>query len=165
MEKEINQDSDQFDIENSYNNLKKNYILPDFNALTEDFDIEKIQDKETIFLAREIRRIINEKITAYIHLFETLINPTQPPMFVFKILKGISIKEKEQIQEFYNILSKTQLQIMKLDTVYSEKAEVEFINENFKTWQKTKTKIYRLFEILEENFENGNTEKERSYFD
>ncbi len=159
------QDQDDFDFEAEYEELKLKHNLPDFKALAEDFDIEKIADKETIFLAREVRRAINEKITAYIHLFETLINPTSPPMFVFKILKNMSEQEKEQIQEFYKVLSKTQIEIMKLDTVYLEKDEVKFINKTFKVWQEMKTKIHSLFVSFEINFENDDISKKRSYFD
>ncbi len=158
------QEPEQFDFEVEYAELKKDHTLPDFEILIQDFDIEKIADKETIFLAREIRKTINEKIIAYIHLFETLTNPGGSPMFVFKILKNISEDEKEQIQEFYKVLSKTQIEIMKLDTIYSEKNEIKFINKTFKIWQEMKTKIYALFESFETNFENGDISKERSYF-
>ncbi len=156
---------EQFDLEAYYSDLQKNHKLPAFNKLTQDFDIEKITDKETKHLAREVRRVINEKITAYIHLFETLINPSAPPMFVFKLLKNISKEEKESIQEFYKTLSKTQLEVMKLDTIYSEKKEVEFINKSFNDWQEIKTKIYTLFESFQKNSENSDIPKERSYFD
>jgi hypothetical protein len=159
------EEEDQFDFEAEYEGLRKKHNMPDFEALAKDFDIEKIADKETVFLAREIRRSINEKIISYIHLFETLINPNVPPMFVFKILKNMSSQEKESIQEFYKILSRTQLEIMKLDTIYSEENEIRFINKNFKIWQEIKTKIYTLFESFESNFENNDTLKERSYFD
>ena len=159
------EDQEEYNIEEDYEILKKEHNLPDFKTLAQDFEIEKITDKETLFLAREIRKIISEKITAYIHLFETLINPNNPPMFVFKILKNISPKEKTQIQKFYKILSKTQIEIMKLDTLYSEKKEVEFINKTFKMWQTIKPEIHSLFESFESNFENGDTSKKRSYFD
>jgi len=156
---------EEFDFEADYEVLKKEYNLPDFEILAQDFDIEKIADKETAFLVREIRRAINEKITAYIHLFETLINPNSPPIFVFKILKNISPQDKETIQDFYNTLSKTQLEIMKLDTIYSEKSEVAFVNDIFKVWQNIKPKIFKLIENFETNFENDSISKERSYFD
>jgi hypothetical protein len=159
------EEQEEFSFEEDYETLKQKYSLPDFEALAEDFDIEKIAEKETLFLAREIRRIINEKTTAYIHLFETLINPTSPPMFVFKILKNMSEEEKKEIQKFYKILSKSQIEIMKLDTIYSEENEIKFIKEIYQTWQEIKPKINILFESFETNFENGDTSKERSYFD
>lgn len=158
-------EQEDFDFEECYKELSKQHNLPNFEELAQDFDIEKIADKETDFLAREIRRAINEKITSYLQLFETLINPTSPPMFVFKILKNISTQEKEKIQDLYKTLSRTQIKIMKLDTVYSEKEEVKFINETFKLWQEIKPEIHTLFESFETNFENDGTSKERSYFD
>ena len=80
-----------FDLKKAYLDLQQDHTLPEFTKLAEDFDIEKIQDKETSFLLREIRRAINEKITAYIHLFENLINPNAPPMFIFSILHSFLV--------------------------------------------------------------------------
>jgi hypothetical protein len=161
----MEQEPEEFELEEHYNELKKQHSLPDFVALSQDFDIEKIAEKETLFLAREVRRTINEKITAYLHLFETLINPNSPPMFIFKVLKNISSADKQKIQDLYKIMSKTQIKTMQLDTIYSEKEEIKFINETFKLWQEIKPEIHTLFESFETNFENGNTSKERSYFD
>ncbi|MCD4771167.1 hypothetical protein K8R30_01990 [archaeon] len=155
----------QLDLKKEYELLKIKYSLPEFEAITQDFDIEKLYDKETLFLAREIRRIINEKITAYTHLFETLINPANPPIFVFQILKNVSTRDKEIMQFLYKTLSKIQLKTMKLDTTYSEKNEIDFINNTFEIWQDIKPKIYGLFESFEKNFENGNISKKQSYFD
>ena len=154
----------EFDIEQEYNELKQKHNLPEFTALAEDFDIEKTQDKETSFLLREIRRAINEKITAYIHLFENLINPNAPPMFIFSILRNVSTKDKDKIKEIYKILSKTQIEIIKLDTIYNETSEVKFINDIFNTWQELKPEIHKLIENFEANFETNDTSKKRSYF-
>ncbi len=156
-------ESKDFNLELSYKKLEAKYKLPDFEILTQDFDIEKIIDKEPIFLIREIRRVINDKITSYLQLFEVLINPTSPPMFIFKILKNTKREEKEKIQNFYDILSKTQIKVMQLDSVYIEDKEVEFINETFSTWQKMKHEIYSLFEHFETNFENNERVENSSY--
>jgi type I restriction-modification system DNA methylase subunit len=155
----------QLDLKKEYGLLRMKYDLPEFEAITQDFDVEKLYDKETLFLAREIRRVINEKITAYTHLFETLINPTGPPMFVFQILKNVSAQDKEKMQYLYKTLSKIQLKTMKLDTVYSEKNEIDFIGNTFEIWQDIKLKVYGLFESFEKNLENGNISKKQSYFD
>ena len=154
----------EFDLEKAYDELKQKHNLPEFKELAQDFDIEKIQDKETTFLIREIRRAINEKITAYIHLFENLINPNIPPMFIFSIIRNISQKDKDTIKETYKTLSKTQIEIMKLDTIYNENEETKFINETFNTWQKLKPTIYKLIEDFEASFETDDTTKKGSYF-
>jgi len=153
-----------FDLEKAYDELKQKHNIPEFTKLIEDFDIEKIQDKETLFLLREIRRAINEKITAYIQLFETLINPNTPPMFIFSILRNISTQDKDTIKEIYKTLSKTQIEIMKLDTIYNETNETKFINEIFNTWQNLKPKIYKLIENFESSIETDDNSKKRSYF-
>ena len=157
-------EKDDFDFEAAYNELAQEHSLPEFQKIAEDFDIEKIQDKESIFLIREVRRTINEKISAYLHLFETLINPTAPPMFVFSIIRNMSETDKETIRKIYKALSRTQIEIMKLDTIYNEKQEAKFINETFIIWQEFKPTIMKLIENLETNFETDDTAKKRSYF-
>ena len=158
-------ENDEIDFEEIYNELAQKHNLPEFKNITEDFDIEKIQDKESTLLIREVRRTINEKITAYIHLFETLINPNSPPMFVFSILRNISTEDKETIKKIYKALSRTQIEVMKLDTVYSEADEIKFINETFIVWQELKQTIYKLIERFESSFEEDDSTKKRSYFD
>jgi hypothetical protein len=160
----MEQTEQELNFEELYNELKKEHDIPEFNKLAQDFDIEKIQDKETTFLLREIRRAINEKISAYIQLFETLINPNAPPMFVFSILRNISTKDKDTIKQTYKTLSKTQIEIMKLDTIYNEKQEAKFINDTFNTWQELKPTIHKLIEDFEASFETDDTTKKRSYF-
>jgi len=153
-----------FDIEKAYNELRQKHNLPEFKKLIQDFDLEKNQDKEPTFLLREIRRAINEKIMAYTHLFENLINPNTPPIFIFSILRNISTDDKNTIKEIYKTLSKTQIKIMKLDTIYNETAETKFINDIFNKWQELKPKIYKLIENFETNFETDDTSKKSSYF-
>lgn len=158
-------ENNKFDLKSKYNKLKLKHNLPEFEKLAEDFDIEKITDKEPIFLIREIRRAISEKITAYLNLFEALINPSTPPMFVFSILRNASTRNKDIIKEIYKELSKIQIETMKLDTIYKEDAEIKFVNEAFSTWQKLKLKIYKLIEKLEANSAKEDISKNRSYFD
>jgi hypothetical protein len=156
---------DEFDLELEYKKLKEKYPLPNFEKICEDFDIEKVGDKESKFLLREIRRAMNEKISAYLHLFENLINPVSPPIFVFSILRGTSNSDKESMKEIYKILSKTQLEIMKLDTIYAEKEEAKFVIEVFGIWQKLKPAIINLVKTFESNFEKDDSSKKSSYFD
>lgn len=158
-------ENEEIDFKLLYNELKEKHSLPDFQKISEDFDIEKVQDKESSFILREIRRVINEKISAYLHLFETLINPTAPPMFVFSILRNVSPEDKEIAKEVYKTLSKTQIEIMKLDTIYREESEAKFINDIFNTWQKLKPTIYKLIENFGASFKEDDTSKKRSYFD
>ena len=153
------------EFEEEYLELSKKYSLPEFKGICEDFDIEKILEKESTFLLREIRRAMNEKLAAYINLFETLINPASPPIFVFSILRGIELKDKEKMKEIYKNLARTQLEIMKLDTQYEEVGEARFIIKTFKIWQEAKPKILEIIESFRKNFEKSNESKKTSYFD
>jgi DNA-directed RNA polymerase beta' subunit len=154
----------EIDLKKAYSEIAKKHSLPDFEEIAEDFDIEKIQDKETSFLIREIRRAINEKIAAYIHLFENLINPTAPPMFIFSILRKMSKEDKEKIRKIYKALSRTQIEVIKLDTIYNEKNEAQFIKETFIIWQELKPVILKLIESFETSFDEDDSEKQDSYF-
>ena len=157
-------ENEDINFKEIYGELAQKHNLPEFKKIAEDFDIEKIQDKESTFLVREVRRTINEKIAAYIHLFETLINPTTPPMFVFSILRNISTEDKDTIKKIYKALSRTQIEVMKLDTVYNEADEIKFINETFIIWQELKQTIYKLIERFESSLDEDDPTKKRSYF-
>ena len=156
--------NEDFDLEATYNKLKQEYELPDFNELSEDFDIEKNIDKESIFLIREIRRTINEKLSAYMHLFETLLNPTATPIFMFSILRGINEDTKKKIKDIYEKLSKLQIKALMLDTIYSEQSEAEFIKASFDKWKDLKKEIYEIIKKFDENTKEKNESRERGYF-
>jgi len=158
-------ENEDFDFEAAYNELKQKHDLPEFRKLAEDFDIEKISDKESMFLIREIRRTIGEKISAYSHLFETLINPSSPPMFIFSALRGINEEDKEKIKGIYEKMAKLQIEVMKLDTIYSEESEVKFVKKSFNQWQELKKEIYEIIQKFDEVIEKEDVSKKRSYFD
>ena len=143
--------------------LKEN-SLPSFEELAEDFDIEEILEKETDHLARELRRIIVKKLSAYLQLFDSLVNPASAPQgFVFTLIKNLNEDERKSIKEVYKELTKMQIRIMKLDTIYSEKEEIQFIKDSFKLWQDLKVKSYKLLESFEKDVQEDNSNG-KSYF-
>lgn len=162
MEKEK---AEKDNLKEDFLKLKEKYSLPDFEKLCEDFDIEKLSEKDSMFLLRDIRRTINEKLTAYINLLENLINPSSPSIFVFSILRGVENKNRSFMKIIYKSLARTQLEVMKLDTQYDEEGEAKFILESFKIWQSTKPKLLRLIDGLKKNFEKDVESKRTSYFD
>ena len=165
MEKTDKKDkTDLESMKENYAKLSKKYALPIFDKISEDFDIEKYLEKETSFILRDLRKIFMEKFNSYLHLFEILNNPSSAPMFIFSMIKNIQEDDKKEIKEIYKIFSKIQLQAMKLDTIYNEKNEADFINKNFKLWQDLKKQIYELTSKFEESFNQNNTETKRGYF-
>jgi len=148
-----------------YNELSKKYALPDSLKLSEDFDIEKVLQKsaKSKFLLRDIRKTMNDKLTSYLHLFETLANPSSAPIFIFSILKNIGEDDKKKVKEMYDLLAKVQIEVLKLDTVYSEEKEAEFIKKTYILWEKIKNNIFSLIETLEKGFDASITSVKRGY--
>lgn len=151
-------------IKTKYKQLKQKYPLPEFEQLAQDFDIEKIAEKESSFLLREIRKAIIEKITAYMQLIETFLNPSSPPMFIFTILKNLEAETRKSMKQIYKEFAKLQLQAIKLDAIYSEEKEAGFIIQSQKIWQKIKRELYKLLEQFEKKFEQEANSEKRSYF-
>lgn len=152
------------ELEEEYQKLEKKFQLPKFEKLIEDFDVDKIVEKEGGIMIRDVRRVINDKLSAYLHLFETLLHPSSPPMFVMTFLKNTTEDDKKAIREVYKELSKMQMANIKLDTVFNEKNEADFIKNSFNSWQSIKKRIYALVEIFEKEFEKNAEVKEKSYF-
>ena len=98
------------------------------------------------------------------HLLEAFLNPATPPIFIFTILKNSNEEEKETIKEIYKKLSNLQLEVLKLDTIYREKNEADFIIKANLEWSELKQKSYKLFEQFENKFEETNNSKNKGYF-
>ncbi len=150
-------------FEECYAQLSKKYKLPKLDIFKEDFDIDKFEKQDQTFLARNIRRVLGEKIHAYAQFFEMLISPSSPPVFIYSFLKNVTPPQKEEIKKIYEELTKSQIVLMKLDTIYSEKAEIDFINSFFGSWQDLKKKIYKVIAEIEESSTKDSDVNKRSY--
>jgi hypothetical protein len=136
------------DIKKRYGPLKKKYKMPEFNKLNEEFEIEKIQEHETDFLLREIRKDVGEKVGAFLRFLETILNPVVAPVFVLNSLKNLSSHDKELIKKNYEMLVELEIKAIGLDVEYNEKKEAEFIKEAFKKWQDAKPEIKEIVHSL-----------------
>ncbi len=153
------------DLKKNYKKFEKKYNLPKFAQLSEDFDIEKVAEKEeTEFLLREIRKAINEKISAYFHLFEMMINPISSQIFIFSLLKNLNEKDTKMVREIYQQLAKLQIKAMQTDIIYKEENEADFISHAFKIWQDLKPKINDIFEKFDKKYNKDDDRNRRGYF-
>lgn len=161
------ENSDKSELEKlriKYEIKRLEYCLPSFKEMAEDFEIEKVAEKETDFVIREIRRTIFEKISAYMHLFETIINPTSGSLLIFSVLKNIDEDTKKEIKDIYKKLAKLQIESMKLDTIYDEKSEAEFILLIKKEWESMRNQIFKMFERFNQDFDFNNESISKGYF-
>lgn len=141
-------------LKNSYKPLQEKYGLPSFQKLNEDFHVEKITDNETDFVLREIRVCVTEKFLNYLRFIESLINPSNTPMFVFAMIKSLGIKDKERLIELYKKISKLEVELIELDLGYSEQKEAEAIKKYCEMWEEIKIKFSEVIEVIKNNWDN-----------
>ena len=142
-------------MKQKYNEFRQRYGFPEFLEMNKIFDIEEI-DVETDFLLRRIRRVVSERISGYLRFIEVILNPSNAPMFIFKLIKKISEDDKKQLTEIYEVLGGFELEIVKLDLVYDEIKEAEFINKIYSSLNNNISQ--RLLEVVEK-MSNGKSEK------
>ena len=137
-------------LKKQYQILQKKYKLPEFSRLNEDFEIEKLQEHETDFLLREIRRTIVEKISVVLKFLEIMISPNESsPAFVFAMIKEMKPEMRKSVENMYKELSLVEISSITLDLDYSEKLEAKFIKEHTKKWDLTKKDLRDLIKSLD----------------
>ena len=151
------------ELKENYALFQKKYTLPSFEKLNEDFQIEKI-DFETDFIIREIRKIISDKLVNYLKIVETLLHPTNVPFFVYSMVKVIGKNEKDNLNEFYKRLSMIQIELIKLDLIYNEKSEADFVKRAFNEWDSMKKQLHDLISFIEKNIDKKTDNERRGYF-
>jgi hypothetical protein len=150
-------------IKEQYSTIKKKYNLPEFKELNEEFDIAKIDTNKEVFL-RDIRKTMISKLSSILTFIELLLNPGNGPMFHLYLVKGITQREKDILNQLFDKLGKIEIESFELDIDYSEKKEAEFIIHTSKEWKIMKKDLLEIILILKKNWGNNSTKKEKSYF-
>ncbi|MDD5012339.1 MAG: hypothetical protein PHQ66_01695 [Candidatus Nanoarchaeia archaeon] len=146
-------------LKETYSSLGEKYNLPSFEKLNGDFQIEKVAEYETDFVLREIRENITAKFLNYLRFIESLINPSNGPMFMFAVIKTLGAREKEKLSELYKKIAKIDVDLIELDLEYSEKKEAEAIKKYYEMWQEIKKELIEIVSVIKNNWdvkeENG----------
>ena len=150
-------------LKKKYSVLENKYSLPSFKEMNEDFDIEKIQDKETEMLLREVRRAMLEKNLGYLKFAEMFLNPSQAPMFFIMLVKNIDSDYRKNLNDLYAELGKYEILSVSLDNIYNEKKEADFIKTFFAKWQNIKKQFADLMSSLEQGWDKQSERKEKGY--
>jgi len=151
------------DMKKDYEKLKSKYSLPSFKELNEEFDIEKAAEHETECLMREARKLVMEKVVVYLRFIETLLNPSNAPMFFFALVKGLTASDKKLLEKLYDKLGSFEIESIELDCNYNEKNEAEFIKIIFVEWKDIKDEMLKLTEILKRNWNQKSEKDEKGY--
>ncbi|MFH1500942.1 MAG: hypothetical protein ABIE22_03275 [archaeon] len=151
------------ELKKAYDILKQKYKLPSFKELNEEFDVERIAERETETLLREIRKVMMDKIITYLRFTELLLNPSAAPLFFLSLLKNLSSEERKVVEKTYTDLGKLEIDVLDLDITYSEKREAEFILYSFKEWQTIKKDLLKISTSLRKSWEKKSQKKDRNY--
>lgn len=116
------------DLKNKYECVAKNYSLPGFDELNDEFEIERI-DRESYTLLRFVRKVMMDKIVGYVRFIEMLINPSQAPFAFMHFSKGMTDVEIKILQGIYQKFIELELDGLKSEFDYSEKNEAESIKK------------------------------------
>ena len=147
------------ELKQRYRKLQEKYKLPEFEELNQEFYIEKIAEFETEFLTREVRRFVADKIYNYLRFIETILNPANAPMFIFSVIKSMTLEDKKKFSDIYEKLAEIDLELIRLDVESSEKKDAEFINKVYASWGEIKKELIDVIGRLK-NRKNGE-EKDR----
>ncbi|MEM0465584.1 MAG: hypothetical protein QXW97_02690 [Candidatus Pacearchaeota archaeon] len=164
--KEIKNDtfSNINELKEEYEKLRKIYHLPEFSELNKLFDIEEV-DIETEFLLRKIRRLISERIANYIRFIEIILNPSNAPIFFFKLNKKLDISDRESLTKLYESLGFFEINALSLDVDYSESKEADFILKSYNLFNNDiKVKLLDLIKKLENGENNFKKDNNGCYF-
>jgi hypothetical protein len=165
MSEENNKEkSDLVKFKEKYKEFQLKYNLPDFSELNEEFQIEKVSDNETDFFLKEIRACISEKFFSYLRFLESILTPTDAPMFVFAITKAIGTPEKEKMIHLYKLISRLEIEIIELNLTYSEQKEAETIKNYNLLWKQVKKEFLEIVEVIKKNWDNKIEDTGKGYF-
>ncbi len=159
--------TEKFDLEQlkeRYKPFQEKYDLPPFEKLNEDFQIEKAAESETDLVLREIRRYITDKYFNYLRFIESILSPTNAPMFIFAVTKTLGIKEREKLIDLYKKIAKVDIDLIELDIEYSEEKEAKSIKEYFSIWQDIKKDFLEIIDVIKKNWDNKIEDSGKGYF-
>jgi len=159
--------SEKFDLQRLkevYRGFQIKYDLPSFEKLNEDFQIEKAAELETDFVLREVRRYITDKFFNYLRFIESILSPSNAPMFVFAITKTLGLKERENLIELYKKIAKVDIDLIELDIQYSEEKEANSIKKYYEMWQNIKKDFLEIVEVIKKNWDNKLEDNGKGYF-
>jgi len=152
------------EFQKEYDLFKEKYELPEFFKLNELFEIEDMENCETEFLLRKIRKIMADKLSSYVRFIEIILNPANAPMFFFKLIKKLDEDDKKVLSDMYEDFGKLEISVVVLDLDYHEEKEAQFIKKIFDKFNGARFNILKVVEKMSNGEGVGIEDRSRSYF-
>lgn len=125
-------------LKEEYKILQQKYKLPSFDELDDEFEIRKIDTG--LFLLKEIRRVILQKLDFSVALIEPILNPSPSSLHSYIETKFFA---KQNIEPLFDFYKKVWHWLHKGISVsyLEEKDEAQWINDVWKAWPEIKKEI------------------------
>ena len=151
-------------LKKEYDKIQKKYKLPSYKELNEDFGIEKLSETDTELLTRELRKFVGDYLSRVLRTIESLLSPSNVPMFVFSIVKSIDAEDKKKLSDMYKELAKSEVKFIKLDFGFNEEKEAEFVKDSYNVWQTTKKDFLKIMEKVDMKWDDKAETNNKGYF-
>ena len=152
------------ELKENYEKIREKNNLPSFDEMNREFQIEKASEGESDYLIREIRKFIAEKFSNYLRFIDTILNPSNAPMFVFSFIKMIDKNDKVKLTEIYKKLIKEEIMLIELDLDFVEEKEAKFINEFYEMWQDSKKELLEIIQKVSKSSDKKTNSNNSGYF-
>lgn len=128
-----------------YDELKKKYKLPEFEALKNEFGIGKIEEDTPILI--EIMKKIDDKLDLFLKILNRMLQPdtTISDLYECKVFTDDDKKEMFELFKKLMVIHNTML-LVEVDP--NEKKEAEFISDVFSKWPALKKGIMNVVEKM-----------------
>jgi hypothetical protein len=150
------------ELKEEYGKLIKEYNLPSFRELEEEFEVSKLE-KESESVLRAVRKTMMEKIMNSLGFVEMMLNPMNAPQMYFVYLNSMSSEDKKSIEKIYEVLAELSIASLEREVDYDEKEEAELIKRILKTWNGIKPEFRMVLKNMKKPNHNP-AKRERSYF-
>jgi len=120
------------DIEQHYNDLKKKHSLPDFAVLDKEFEISTIE--KPVFLLRNIRRKIGERIDAVVQLLDPLIQPDAGSYANLTEYRALTEADRKELLKHFQHVMKLSLACIDAEMSTDDAQDAVFIKRAVSEW-------------------------------
>ncbi len=160
--------AENFDIEQlkkDYELLRKKYSLPGFDEMNKEFVIEEIAEHpKTEVFSRRLRVSMVEKIANILRIIESILNPSNAPIFVHTISKNLDSRACEMMENIYKEGCSIEIKSIPLNIQpYDEKKEADFIKYLLAKWKIMKPLLEEMSNKITEAWEKVDKIADKSY--
>ena len=148
-------------VKEKYQKLAKQYKLPSFDSLNNEFEISTIE--ETEFLLREIRRKIDEKLELYAKVLEPVLQPEANVCDMHEC-KALNDEEKKIAYDIYKKIMHINRFSIETSIKEDNKKTSIFINKIWHDWDKIQKDFLNIIVKLKESWlSEGDSEEVLRY--